>query len=140
MAEVVRHKFQVYQQAKSLASLSLPLWQALKELEIEYSPDFQEFPTIAFATIGEGIIDRWDEISEPERVSVFSGIEALMTQPLQITRDAVATGLVEALNHRVFWDEMDGAFLDSYLGPETRKYWIAYDNFWGASTPGINET
>lgn len=60
-----------------------------------------------------------------------------MTDGTETEKDAVATGLLEALVHRA--DEgFDFSLIDPYIGPESRKYCHAYNEFTGNTTPGLS--
>ena len=98
----------------------------------------REAPTIALGTIGELFTEAVDAGLDRDRIAAFlHRVEAVMTDGNDYEKDVMATGLLEALVHRA--DEgFDFSLIDPYLGPESRAYCHAYNEFTGVPTPGLS--
>jgi hypothetical protein len=91
-------------------------------------PDL-EIPVLWMAFVGRALSVTLDELSGPQQRAVFDVIERHLVNGSDLMKDAVATGLLEALASEVSDGRLDGPHLATLLGPESRAYIDAWDQF-----------
>jgi hypothetical protein len=96
---------------------------------IKYWGDETPPPIVAFGDIGDAIVDNLTALSGEVRQKVFASIESGMTDPDDDIRTAMATGLIEALISRSDGKPGLWAEIESLLGPDSKKYALAWRSF-----------
>ena len=91
-------------------------------------PDL-EIPVVWMAFVGRALSATLDQLSVPQQRAVFDVIERHLAGGSQLMKDAVATGLLEALASEVSSGRLSGPRLAALLGPRSRAYIDAWDQF-----------
>ncbi len=91
---------------------------------------------VLFGRYGSTVVEHWAELDMERRLDFFNLIDRLMVNGDEQVTAAVATGFLEAIQHRA----TDFPFREAaaLLGPESRRYCEAYDRASGSETPGLN--
>lgn len=91
-------------------------------------------PTVTLSGIGRTFADRIGELTEAERARVLELVEERLVHGDEYEKDAAATGFLEALTSE--WDEgFDLEALWPLVGPESRAYCVAWNEFNGVPSP-----
>ena len=91
-------------------------------------PD-HEMPTIWMGDAGRAVAHALANLPDDARRAVFGVVERAMTSGSEQLSTWVATGLLEALAGAVSRRELDPGLLAGLLGPESRAYVDAWDQF-----------
>ena len=102
----------------------------------EWLPDDPPI-TIAFSTIGHGVCEYAPVASELDLARIGEVIENLFLSGEVEVKNAVATGLVEAILGEASAGRFDMSLISKHLGPETRAYCREWDEFTGCLTNGV---
>lgn len=76
-------------------------------------------------------------MSDQNKEVVFNTIEQCLTEGDKLVREAVTTGLLEALLSESDDGRLDFKLISNYLGSKTLEYCRAWDQFTGCDTPGL---
>jgi hypothetical protein len=114
------------------------LRKAHERLVTEWSPDVPPL-TIVFSTLGRSLCNYALTSSETELVATCTTIEDLVIQGDDMVKDAVTTGMLEAMLAESSAGRFELSTLTSFLGPETKAYCRSWDKFTGNKTPGLSE-
>jgi hypothetical protein len=90
--------------------------------------------TLRLAALGRAYVKHFDKLTPLQRGRIGGVLDRVLAAGPQDARDAVATGFLEALLNA--WDE--GFDLEAAwpgLGPESRKYCVAWNSFTGVDSP-----
>jgi hypothetical protein len=107
-----------------------------EKLVADWSPDVPPL-TIVFSTFGRSLCTNAPTSTEAELAETFAAIEDLVTQGNEKVKDAVATGMLEAMLAESSPGKFDMSKIVSFLGPETKAYCRSWDTFTGIKTPGL---
>lgn len=91
-------------------------------------PDL-EIPTLWMGDVGRAVAHVLDQLSPGARRAVFDVVERYLAGGSERMKDAVATGLLEAVASEVSAGRLDGPALATLLGPASRAYLDAWDQF-----------
>lgn len=91
----------------------------------------------AFIQIGRAIASKRQPVSDRELARLFTEIERLMHSTDGVIANAVATDLLEAVSTGALESGFDFSRVDPHLGRESRRYFLAWDDFLGQKTPGL---
>jgi hypothetical protein len=125
------------QAIRSLTCLSAELDVLAKMLQHDWG-DADPPYTILFGQIGHALAIAASRMKDDEKERVFSAIELIMTEGTRQTRDAVATGLLEALQADASAGFLDFREVAPFLGDKSIEYCRAWDEFTGCRTPGLD--
>lgn len=121
--------------APDLAACSPSIAQAIDARDLR-EPDL-EIPTLWAAFVGRALASAWAGLGAAERTAAMGVVETHLTAGSELLSTAVATGLLEALASEVSARRIDGPDLATHLGPRSREFLDAYDQFTlGRSTLG----
>jgi hypothetical protein len=82
-----------------------------------------------FGRLGNTLIQRCDEFTDRELDTVFGIVEEVLVSPSQSLKDAVATGLLEAVLHSGDELPLPLARVMRFVGPQARAYCKAWNDF-----------
>lgn len=123
--------------AHSLVDVAPFLRREFEFLVAEWAPE-EVPPTIVFMSFADTFAAQATLLSDAELASLWAGIERCLAEGNEMLCDAVATGFLECVLNKVnLLSVEDWNRTTSLLGPETRKYCLAWDGFTGVRTPGI---
>ena len=122
--------------ARHLAALS-PETQSAFEQSIALAWTREEQPTEAFRAIGAALARRRAPISEANKKKLFAFSEQLLNHGSHEVMNAVATCMLEQLWTAAQTGGFDFGEVDPYLGPEARRYLVAWDEFNKTKTKGL---
>jgi hypothetical protein len=111
--------------ARDLYAAAPGLREATRE---DADPD-PEMPTVWMGDAGRAVAHALGNLPDDARRAVFGVVERAMTSGSEQLSTWVATGLLEALAGAVSRHELDPGLLAGLLGPESRAYIDAYDEF-----------
>lgn len=94
----------------------------------DVEPD-PELPTVWAGDAGSALAAALPALSGAERAAAFALVERAVASGGEWLSTVVCTGLLEALAGRVSAGELDPALLASVLGPASRAYVDAWDEF-----------
>ena len=103
----------------------------------DWSPDTPPI-TIAFSIFGRSIASACNQLSEERHQRIWSCVEGLMNEDSELVKNAVATGLLEAILSEASAGRLDVRSFATCLGPETVAYCKSWDSFTGVVTDGIS--
>jgi hypothetical protein len=115
----------------------LPLWNAYKAEEDEYFKtslwgEMSEFSHYIWTLLGAKTLD-------PARVKeIFCYMEELLVNGDDDVQNAICTCFLENILN-VTPEQVDPKQFVSHLGPESRKYCLAWDAFTGVKTEGLDK-
>lgn len=101
-------------------------------LSDEWAPEDPPVTVIA-AEIGHTLVVRSSEFSDAQLRDIFLAVEDVLTIGTESDKDAVATGLLEAVLAAGDEHPAQRARALSFAGPESRAYCRAWDSFTGSS-------
>lgn len=93
--------------------------------------------TMAFHAIGVAIGSKRDPVSSANKKKLFAFAEQLLKHGSGEVSNTVATCLLEQIWRAAQTGGFDFADVDPYLGPEARRYLIAWDDFNRTKTEGL---
>jgi hypothetical protein len=88
-----------------------------------------EIPVLWMGYVGRALARTLDQLTAEQQQAVFDVVEQHLAGGSQLMRDAVATGLLEAVASEVSSGRLDGPRLAALLGPQSRAYLDAWDQF-----------
>lgn len=94
----------------------------------DVEPD-AELPTVWAGDAGRALADALPALSPTGRAAAFDAVERAVASADERLSTVVCTGLLEALAGRVSAGELDPALLAASLGPASRAYVDAWDEF-----------
>jgi len=112
------------------------LGQAYRTLRAEWLPDSPP-TTLVFSSLGRSICRSIESDPDEEKILLWSTVENLMERGDEAVKNALATGLLEA----VLSAASGGLSITSItrrFGPTTMAYCRAWDEFTGCTTDGIS--
>jgi len=118
-----------------LASTHPSLKTRLKKEQEYWAPD-ELLATVIMGDLGETVVLNSDNFSDEQYRELFAKVEKLLSIEDGKFGDAVATGFLEAIMHRLPTDKPPHRVI-SFFGKEAREYCIAWDEFTGVTTPGL---
>jgi len=92
------------------------------------APD-HEIPISWMGSVGKAVADTLNRLAPEVRADVFQLVERHLARGSELMRTAVATGLLEVVASEVSGGRLDGPELARLLGPESRAYIDAWDQF-----------
>ena len=102
----------------------------------EWLPDAPPL-TIVFSTIGRGLCCYAPRASGHDLSAIGKIIENIFVYGESPVKNAVATGLLEAVLGEASAGRFDMELLSKHFGPKTMDYCIEWDKFTGCQTKGI---
>lgn len=93
--------------------------------------------TLHMIEIAHAVAKNATELSSDQLRRFFASIESALMNGEQDIKDVIATGFLEALLAKSSAGCLDFAVLIPFLGPATRSYCCAWDEFTGVDTPGL---
>jgi hypothetical protein len=121
---------------RSLADLTVPTRDALDRLEQDWSPEPPP-EILAAGTLARAFCSSLPSLSTSDIASVGERVEVLLTTGDDNVKDAIATGFLESLLSQASKGTMNLRSVKGMLGPESRKYCRAWDEFTGVKTDGL---
>lgn len=100
--------------------------------------DGPEQATQAFHAIGAAIGSKREPVSDANKKKLFAFAEQLLTSGSGEVANDVATCLLEQIWTAAHGGGFDFSAIDPYLGPETRGYLVAWDDFNKTKTEGLS--
>lgn len=122
--------------AEQLAALSARTRAELEQWKADGS-DEHEAAHGAYRAIGGAIASKRAPPSAAEMTALFAFAERLLKQGSQDVSNMVATCTLEAIWAAARESGFDFKTVDPHLGPEARRYLLAWDQFNRTSTPGL---
>jgi len=114
--------------ARDLLSVAPTVVDLLTEWDDGLSPD-PEMPTVWMGYAGRAVAKSLDRLSPEQQRGAFEVIERYLANGSELTKTCVTTGLLEAVANAVSGGRLDGPHLATLLGPESRAYIDAWDQF-----------
>ena len=124
------------ERARELAALSPQTKARLAKAERDAAPDPVSLVR-AFKEIGRAIASKRDPVSDRDLQKLFLHAERLLSAGDHELANAVATDMLEAIHAAAHESGFDFSRVDPHLGPEARKYLVAWDDFNRMKTPGL---
>jgi len=93
--------------------------------------------TQAFRAIGVAIGSKREPVSSANKKKLFAFAEQLLNHGSSKVMNAVATCMLEQIWTAAQTGGFDFSDVDPYLGPEARRYLIAWDDFNKTNTEGL---
>lgn len=122
--------------ARQLAALS-PETQLAFDESMARGWTRTEQPTQAFRAIGAAIARKRAPVSETNKKKLFAFAEQLLNHGSDEVMNAFATCTLETIWTASRDSGFDFSTVDPYLGPEARRYLIAWDDFNKTKTAGL---
>jgi len=120
-----------------LEALHPGLREAAERARDEWHPDSVP-PTFLAGEIAVGMARSAPaDFSDHELLTLCEFVEKALHDESQAVREIIATGFLEGLMGEASAGRFDFTRLSAFLGPETKKYCRAWDEFTGARTPGL---
>lgn len=88
-----------------------------------------EVPVLWLAAVGHALADVLGDLTPAERDAALTVAEHHLVAGSERLSTAIATGLLEALASEVSGGRVDGPGLAAHLGPRSRAFLDAYDDF-----------
>lgn len=102
----------------------------------EWQPDAPPL-TIVFSSAGRALCSQISNLLDPEIATLWQAVERLIVHGDSAVKNAVTTGLLELVLGEASAGRFDMKLITKYLGPETKAYCKAWDEFTGCKTLGI---
>jgi hypothetical protein len=77
-------------------------------------------------------------VSEANKKRIFALVEQLLRQGLPATRNAIATSMLDQIWMAADGSGFDFSTIDTYLGPEARRYLLMRDEWHKRTSPGLS--
>jgi hypothetical protein len=122
--------------AQRLAALS-PQTEAALISSVAVSRTRPDQVSQAFRAIGAAIARKREPISDANKKALFSFAERLITGGSHEVPNAVATCMLEAIWTALHESGFDFGQVDPCLGPASRRYLVAWDDFNETRTAGL---
>ena len=122
--------------ARRMASLS-PETQRRFDTCMSHGWSGREQVTQAFHAIGVAIGSKREPISSANKKQLFAFVEQLLNHGSEEVMNAVATCMLEQIWTAAQTSGFDFSEVDPYLGPEARRYLVAWDDFNKTKTAGL---
>ena len=120
--------------ARKLAALSPQTSDRLRNLDLRGLPE-DLAASLAFKAIGMAIASKRNPISSKELKAIFAMSERfLWTEDIS---NYIATDMLEAIYAAANGSGFDFLTVDPFLGPQARKYLVAWDDARGTHTRGL---
>ncbi|WP_181309627.1 DUF7674 family protein [Nocardioides campestrisoli] len=103
------------------------LTDVLREAD-EPAPD-PDFPSVWLADVGRALARLLPSLAEHQASEAFQVVERYLVRGGEFLKAAIATELLEALASEVSSGKLSGPALAAVLGPESRAYLDAWDEF-----------
>jgi hypothetical protein len=114
--------------ARDLAAAAPDVVVALRAAGEDIAPDL-EVPTLWMGAVGHAIAQALPRLDPATRTTVFGLVERLLGTGSELTRTALTTGLLEAVAAEVSAGRLSGPDVAAVLGPRSRAYIDAWDEF-----------
>lgn len=114
--------------ADELIRIAPGLEPALRARDEDVRPD-PETPILWMGAAGSAVAKSMDTLDEETLHRIFDLAERLLATGSQSLKNGVATGFLEALASAVSSGRIDGPRLAGFLGPKSRAYLDAWDQF-----------
>jgi hypothetical protein len=111
---------------------------AHNQVVADWSPDAPPL-TLVFSILGRRLCSHAEATSEQEWKQVFTIVDQLIKVGDESVKDAVTTGMLEAMLAEASAGRCDFSRFARYLGAETKAYCRAWECFTGNRTPGLLE-
>jgi hypothetical protein len=89
------------------------------------------------AAFSRFVLKRLQDAGSVEAQRIFDLIEELATRGDEAVQTAATTQCLENLVNHIGAGRLKPEAVVPYLGPESRRYCIAWDDFTGVATPGL---
>jgi hypothetical protein len=123
--------------ARQMAALS-PETQRRFEKAVDRAWSGSSQVTQGFRAIGVALGSKREPVSSANKRKLFAFAEQLLNHGSSEVMNAIATGMLE----RIWTAAQTGCFdfreVDPYLGPEARRYLVAWDDFNKTKTAGLS--
>ncbi|HEV7301789.1 MAG TPA: hypothetical protein VGN72_20800 [Tepidisphaeraceae bacterium] len=121
-----------------LAGVARPIRLGYATLLDKWFPDAPP-NTLVFSTIGRSFSSASTELHNGEVAAMWCTVEHLLSKGNEEVKNAVATGLIEAVLDEISAGRLDASVIVNHLGPRTKAYCRAWDQFTGFKTEGLGE-
>lgn len=118
----------------ALEALTPVLGDAVEAEGEQREPDL-ELNVAWMARVGHAIVTCLPQLREETAIGVFDLVERTLREGSQPIQDAVATGMLEAISNDLDLGRVTHARLAALIGPESRAYLLAWDEFTTGSSP-----
>src|SRR5687768_584413 len=98
-----------------------PLQEAYERLVVEWSPEAPP-PNIVFSTFGDSLCEHASSIAESTMTEIWIAAEDLLVHGDESVRNAVATGMLEAMVAKSSSGRFDMSTIARFVGPEAKAY------------------
>ncbi len=124
--------------ARRMAALSPETQSRFDErMSRDWDSREREQVTEAFRAVGAAIGSKRQPVSSANKKRLFAFAEQLLNQGSSDVMNAVATCMVEQIWTAAQSGGFDFNEVDPYLGPETWRYLVAWDDFNKSKTEGL---
>ena len=124
--------------ARRMAALSPETQRRFDEFMLRgWSGREREQVTVAFRAIGAAIGSKRQPVSSANKKELFAFAEQLLNHGSSEVMNAVATCMLEQIWTASQTGGFDFSEVDPYLGPEARRYLLAWDDFNKTMTDGL---
>lgn len=93
--------------------------------------------SLLMSAYGRTLAENLLKLTSPEKESIFSAVEQMLTLGDDTLKDAVATCLLESFQGHLSALRLNPREISDLLGEKSRKYCREWDEFTGAQTPGL---
>lgn len=121
---------------RQLTGVSPLFREGLDSLIREWYPDTPP-QILQFSAIGRRVAEVAVRLTESEHTVFWTVVEKVLTTGTQDVRDAICTGLLEAVLNETSSGRFDPKYYVGRLGPESMKYCKAWNDFTGCAVEGI---
>jgi hypothetical protein len=114
--------------ARDLLRLAPEVGARMRAMGDDVTPDL-EIPVAWMGSVGSAIGNVFSDLSPDVSREVFALIERHLASGSELMRTAVTTGLLESVASAVSGGRVRGPELAEVLGPRSREYVDAWDNY-----------
>ncbi len=122
---------------RRLTSTSSCFAETYENLKAEWFPDAPP-ATIVFSSLGRAFCQAATRSSVMELTEIWSVVEELVVNGDETVKNAVTTGLLEAILSESSAGRFCMSSIFEHFGPATMSYCKAWDAFTGCKTQGIS--